>query len=474
MFAAEDIYVVQGANQGDGLTGPAEVCVGDVYHLRRLAEPLRLLLCKPEAGGQTVAPGSEVGRAGAGVRLEARYTLMAPDGDRVDLLILRVEADSQIAPPRGTSGSTSHLTSGGRSLITSVSTPHVTPDSNPHITSGSTSDSAPHVTPGGAPNVTAGSNPNVTADDTSGTTTSSTPGSTPGSIPGGTSGATSNGTSSGNFGSSLDDTAGGRHGGTPNGTPGGTSNDSPDDTAGGTSGGTPIGNAEAIRVALPLSPVGPGVDYTLLSVEAAPEGLHLADMLCLSFARGTMITLGTGKQCAIEALQPGTQVLTRDHGRQPVRWIGHTRLRAVGSFAPVVIVAGTIGNAGDLIVSQHHRVFLYQRRRSPGLATAELLVQARDLVDGTTVYLREGGFVDYFSLVFDRHEIIYAEGVPSESLMVNDATVNRLPPEVAAEVKARFPGLAHVPHFGTEASREFLAELGAELGAERLPGGRKG
>ena len=223
-------------------------------------------------------------------------------------------------------------------------------------------------------------------------------------------------------------------------------------------------------MALPLSPVGPGVDYTLLSVEAAPEGLHLADMLCLSFARGTMITLGTGKQCAIEALQPGTQVLTRDHGRQPVRWIGHARLRAVGSFAPVVIVAGTIGNAGDLIVSQHHRVFLYQRRRSPGLATAELLVQARDLVDGTTVFLREGGFVDYFSLVFDRHEIIYAEGVPSESLMVNDATVNRLPPEVAAEVKARFPGLAHVPHFGTEASREFLAELGAE----RLPGGRKG
>jgi hypothetical protein len=36
-------------------------------------------------------------------------------------------------------------------------------------------------------------------------------------------------------------------------------------------------------------------------------------------------------------------------------------------------------------------------------------------------------------------------------------------------VKARFPGLAQVPHFGTEASREFLAEVGAG----RLIGGRK-
>jgi hypothetical protein len=37
--------------------------------------------------------------------------------------------------------------------------------------------------------------------------------------------------------------------------------------------------------------------------------------------------------------------------------------------------------------------------------------------------------------------------------------VNRLPPEIAAEVKDRFPGLAHVPHFGTEAGREAMEGL---------------
>jgi len=307
IFASDDIYVASGANLGDGLGGPQDVEIGDVYHLARDAQPLRLVVGPPVGHDQHVTAGSEVGQPGQNVRLEARYGLMAPDGDRIELLILLIEDQ---------------------------------------------------------------------------------------------------------------------------------------------------------RFALPLSPIGTHVDYTLLTVEPAPENLQLADLLCLSFARGTMISLADGSQRAIEALVPGLQVLTRDHGRQPIRWIGHARLRAVGAFAPVVITSGTLGNGGDLIVSQHHRVFLYQRTRLPGLSTAELLVQARHFIDGEAVYLREGGFVDYFSLVFDHHEIIYAEGVPSESLMVNDATVNRLPPEIAAEVKARFPGLTQIPHYGTEAGRQFLDAIG--------------
>jgi hypothetical protein len=128
----------------------------------------------------------------------------------------------------------------------------------------------------------------------------------------------------------------------------------------------------------------------------------------------------------------------------------------------VVISSGTLGNAGDLIVSQHHRMFLYQRKRKPGVPTSEILVQAKYLVDNDNIFIREGGFVDYFSIVFERHEIIYAEGVPAESLMVNDATVNRLPTELSEDVKARFPGLSQNQHFGTEAGRQFLDQIGRD------------
>lgn len=230
----------------------------------------------------------------------------------------------------------------------------------------------------------------------------------------------------------------------------------------------------ARRLALPLTPMAPRTDYTLVAVEDPPEAVNLADLICVSFARGTMITLATGAQRAIEDLAAGDRVLTRDHGAQPIQWIGKATLRAVGAFAPVVIAAGTMGNTGDLIVSQHHRMFLYQRQRRAGLATSELLVQARHLVDDESVFLREGGFVDYFSLVFDRHEIVYAEGVPAESLMVNEATLGRLPPGMAEEVKERFPGLAQVQHFGTEAGRQILDQIGAATILPRTRGAAGG
>ena len=211
---------------------------------------------------------------------------------------------------------------------------------------------------------------------------------------------------------------------------------------------------------LPLSPMTDRGDYTLLAVEASPRDVRLTDMMSLSFARGTRISLASGQMVPIETLEAGMKLLTRDHGPQELRHIGRASLRAVGAFAPVVILSGTLGNSGDLIVSQHHRMFLYQRRKLPGAPTSELLVQARHLVDDETVFIRDGGVTDWFSLIFDHHEIIYAEGIPVESLMVNDATISRLPPEYASELRRQFPGLAQVQHFGTEAGRQFLDSLG--------------
>jgi len=50
--------------------------------------------------------------------------------------------------------------------------------------------------------------------------------------------------------------------------------------------------------------------------------------------------------------------------------------------------------------------------------------------------------------------------------MVTEATLSRLPAELADAVKARFPGLSQLQHFGTEAARVAL-EPGLE-GALRL------
>lgn len=220
---------------------------------------------------------------------------------------------------------------------------------------------------------------------------------------------------------------------------------------------------------LPLSPLSPRTDYTLLAVRAAEPALPLTELICVSFAAGTRITLPDGRQERIEALGPGQPVLTRDHGPQPVRWIGRATLRAKGAFAPVVVRPGVLGNDAELIVSPHHRLFIYQRGSDRVGGVAEILVQAKHLVDGDLIQRREGGFVDYFSLVFDRHEIVFAEGIAAESLMVNEATVAQLPPEIAEDLRHRFPGLNQSQHFGKEIGREAACGLPGANSPRRGP-----
>lgn len=202
---------------------------------------------------------------------------------------------------------------------------------------------------------------------------------------------------------------------------------------------------------LPLTPLEPGLDYTLIDVLSDPPPVPLTDVTSVAFARGTRITLADGTQCPIERLRPGDLVLTRDSGPQPLRHVLARTVRAVGAFAPVAIARGALGNADDLIVSQHQRLFLYRRGPDRLVERAETLVKAGDLVDGDAVTLRKGGYCDYMSPVFDRHEVIYAECIPVESLLVNEITRRGMPVEDRAALDATLPDLAQTPLRASEA-----------------------
>jgi len=140
--------------------------------------------------------------------------------------------------------------------------------------------------------------------------------------------------------------------------------------------------------------------------------------------------MATGAQKPVETLQPGDMVLTRDDGPQPLRWIGQTTLRAIGDFAPVRIRAGALNNEGDLLVSPDHRLFVYQRDDAVGAGRREVLVRARHLVNGDSVRIETGGHVDYVQLLFDRHQIIFAEGIAAETLLLDPRTRSALPEEL--------------------------------------------
>ena len=181
---------------------------------------------------------------------------------------------------------------------------------------------------------------------------------------------------------------------------------------------------------LPLADLRPRTDYALVSVDTKATRAKFAELACVSFTRGTHITLATGEQRRIENIAVGDRVLTRDNGIQQVRWIGHQTVRASGAFAPIVIASGAMNNANDLQLSPNQRLFVYQREDRVNAGQAELMVKAELLVNGDTVRRSDGGFVDYYQILFDAHEFIFAEGIATESLTVDSRTSPALPREV--------------------------------------------
>jgi len=186
--------------------------------------------------------------------------------------------------------------------------------------------------------------------------------------------------------------------------------------------------------ALPLVPLRPKTRYTLVTIDTEGAAARLAEIACVSFTRGTRITMATGAQRRIEDLRVGDRVLTREDGPQEIRWIGQTTLRAHGEHAPIVITAGTLHNTHDLVVSPDHRLFIYQRADVLGAGRAEVLVRARHLVNGVSVYRQQGGFVDYFQILFDRQQIIFAEGIAAETLLLDTRTSPALPADLAKQL----------------------------------------
>ncbi|APX90639.1 hypothetical protein BV394_13690 [Brevirhabdus pacifica] len=220
----------------------------------------------------------------------------------------------------------------------------------------------------------------------------------------------------------------------------------------------------------PLSALGHSMEYTLIDADQRGENLDLAEVACVSFTRGTRITMRNGAQRPVEELAVGDEVLTRDHGPRPVRWIGAQTVRAHSHFAPIVITKGALNNAEDLILSPDHRLFIYQRRDEIGLGQTEVLIKAKYLVNDETIYQREGGFVDYFHLLFDEHEIIFAEGIAAESLMVNRHTLAALPDEMAGDLRQNHSDRAARQRRGLDASGTNFVGVDAAEALRRASG----
>jgi len=167
---------------------------------------------------------------------------------------------------------------------------------------------------------------------------------------------------------------------------------------------------------------------------------------------------------AVEDIQPGHLVMTRDEGPQPVRWSGRRHVEAQGDLAPIHIRAGTFGQHGDLLVSPQHRVLVRDSLAELLFGEGEVLVAAKDLLNDHSVTRRCGDQVTYVHLMFDQHQIIFSEGLETESFFPGPQTTNCLEQPIVDEICKIFPELdpATGQGYGSSARRtlrKFEAQL---------------
>jgi hypothetical protein len=184
------------------------------------------------------------------------------------------------------------------------------------------------------------------------------------------------------------------------------------------------------------------------------------------FVAGARIATAQGL-IAVEALRPGDQIVTLDSGMQTLRWCGHRTVVSQGAMAAVSIPAGTFGDHGALRVSPQHRLLMSGWRAELYCGEDEVLVRAGHLVRaGLLRQDNSGGPVTYYHLLFDRHEIINAEGLWSESYLPGPQTLPSHDPETQAELYALFPELETDPAaYGLPARPEAGARAAALLAA---------
>ncbi len=222
-----------------------------------------------------------------------------------------------------------------------------------------------------------------------------------------------------------------------------------------------------------------GTDYNLYSNGdgtyelAKSDGTQFTQLTLVStdapcFVAGTRIATATG-EAAVESIAIGDVVRTAGGALRPVKWVGQRSydgrfLARNPRLYPIRFAAGSLGGGlprRDLLVSVDHAMHL-----------DGVLVPAHCLVNGRTIVQdREVTQVAYYHVELESHDVLLAEGAPSESFLDDD---NRQRFHNAGEFAARYPGLVDEPAAcaprvtGGHALAAIQRRLAAEAGDDGL------
>lgn len=225
-----------------------------------------------------------------------------------------------------------------------------------------------------------------------------------------------------------------------------------------------------------LSPEARKADITFSNPDDAAGGLsgsftltdgtvvnfsEIENIIC--FTPGIRLLTPNGER-NVETLRAGDLVLTRDHGPQPVRWTGRRTVPGLDRFAPVRVAAHVLDGArAPLLVSPQHRFLFTGYKAELLFGCDEVLIAATHLVDGQAVTRVAQAAVTYIHIMFDQHEVIYAEGAATESFHAGAVGLSAISDQAREEMFAVFPELRSNPNAYGDTARPCLKRHEARL-----------
>jgi len=162
------------------------------------------------------------------------------------------------------------------------------------------------------------------------------------------------------------------------------------------------------------------------------------DVNIVCFVAGTMIKTPDG-DTLVEEIQIGDLALTHDNGPQHVRAILVRKLdfsTAPERLKPIMFEKDSLGPScpnSRLWVSPQHRMLVTDPSGN------FVLVPAKALIPRRGVRVAKGKRqVTYIHLVFSKHEIIYANGTPTESFFPGPMALEAIPESSRTEIRDIF------------------------------------
>ena len=166
------------------------------------------------------------------------------------------------------------------------------------------------------------------------------------------------------------------------------------------------------------------------------------------FTPGALIHTPSGR-VPVETLKVGDMVLTRDNGRQEIRWVGRRtlssgQLRADPRLRPICIPAGSLGDgvpSRDMTVSPQHRILRRNAMFEQYFGEPEVFLASKHLRGHHGVHTSYLPQVTYIHFMFDHHQVVLVDDAWSESFQPGDMTLNGMAKEQRDELFHSFPEL---------------------------------